>query len=540
MPTTPETPFLPTIMRKVLEARHPALDVPYLRRLRALYEGGYSLLHNQDVLEDLFPRHRQEAERVYEERCRRAVYIAHASEIVDYITASLAGDPIRMSVGGADKLDDWYTAFVDDVSPPGGAKCALHTFLRAQATEMLTTQTVWARVDLPKPGEFASLADQTRAGNLDAYVVPVPAESVIDWREAAGGALVWAVIEESDCPRLSFAEGRDSIVETWTIWTAERWAKYRVQRKKDENPEPDKPVAKVPGPEGEGVHTFGQVPIIRTTLPKGLWAMDTLESPAREHFNKRSALAWAEFQSLFQELYEFKGPEEPTASAPISEAQEDPRRSTNQKRGQGYVQMRGHLDKAAFIGPSSEPFAEARKSLSELRDNMHQVMHMMAMSVDQNKTSLGRSADSKKQDQASPNVILTALGQYLREHVVAVFDMVSRGRADASYIGQWKAEGAAEFAADSGDAIIERAGNLELVPVKSPTFQRMVQHDVAVAWLGEKVDEDVLKTIDDELEENVTLDSFSGPKVPQFPAPPVKEETPQGKGSDRIGQGGEA
>ena len=504
------TAFPSAIKRKILATRHPSLDIPYLARLRALYEGGYSLLHNPAVLESLFPRHRQEAEKVYEERCKRAVYIAHASEIVDFITSSLAGDPVRMKAGEADKLDDWYTTLVYDVSPPGGSKCSLHTFARAQVTEMLITQTAWARVDLPKPGEFGSLADQTRAGNLDAYVVPVPAESVIDWKETMSGALEWAVIEDCTCPRDSFDVDRESTVETWTIWTADGWAKYRVTRKEGEKPEPDKPVNLVE----QGIHTFGLVPLIRTTLPKGLWAMDTLESPAREHFNKRSALAWAEFQSLFQELYEFKGPEEATNSAPISEAQTDANRPTKKPRGQGYVQERGHQDKAQFIGPSSEPFAEARKSLGELRDNMHQVMHMMAMSVEQNKTALGRSAASKKEDRASTDVVLTALGQYLREHITDVFEMVSRGRGDTQFIDNWTAEGASEFATDSGDTIIARGVELEPISIKSPTFQRQFQHDLAQAWLGERATEELMQTIDDELEENVTLDSMSPlPKV---------------------------
>ena len=47
--------FPAAIVRKVLSAHNPALDVPYLARLRALYDGGYSLLHNPTVLAELFP-----------------------------------------------------------------------------------------------------------------------------------------------------------------------------------------------------------------------------------------------------------------------------------------------------------------------------------------------------------------------------------------------------------------------------------------------------------------------------------------------------
>ena len=521
--------FPAAIVRKVLSAHNPALDVPYLARLRALYDGGYSLLHNPTVLAELFPKHRQESEKVYEERCKRAIYIAHASEIVDYITSSLSGDPIRMKTATSDKLDDWYTKFAADVSPPGGEKCSLHTFARSQATEMLITRTAWARVDMPAPGEFDSLATQERAGNLDAYVVPVQAETVIDWNDGAGGGLEWVVLEDCQSPRPSFDVGRDSIVETWTIWTRTGWAKYQVVRKEKEPVELEKPVNKLK----EGEHGFGRVPLIRTSLPKGLWAMDTLESPAREHFNKRSALAWSEFQSLLPELYEFKGPEEATDAAPISETQEDPSRATKQTRGPGYVQERGHQDKAAWIGPSPEPFKETRLSLAELRDNMHQVMHMMAMSVEQNKTALGRSAASKKEDRASTDVVLTALGQYLREHITGIFEMVSRGRGDRQYVDQWQAEGASQFATDSADTIISRGVELAAAPqVKSPTFQRIVQKDLAAAWLGEKATEETMQIVEKELEENVTLDSMGPPAITL----PVLNDGEEGDAKDEEGE----
>ena len=75
---------------------------------------------------------------------------------------------------------------------------------------------------------------------------------------------------------------------------------------------------------------------------------------------------------------------------------EDADRSKNQSRGPGYVQERGHQDKAEWVGPSPEPFKEARLSLNELRDDMHRVMHMMAMAVSQNTTALGRSAASAR------------------------------------------------------------------------------------------------------------------------------------------------
>jgi hypothetical protein len=523
--------FVPAIKRKVLDTQHLDYCGDYIERLRALYEGGKSLLHNRKVMGEIFPRHRQEPQAVYDERCKRAIYISFASGIVDRITAGLAADPVVLEQSGAETLPDWYAKFVEDVSPPGGERVPLASFARRQVTEMLVSQCAWARVDMPKPGEFASLGEQVRAGNLDAYVVPVPCESVWNFKRSSSGELEWVTLYDSDKPQERWDSERNITLETWTIWTRQGWVKYQDRRKDGEEVNPDKPIPLL----DEGAHSFERVPLICTAIPKGLWAMDTLESPAREHFNKRSALAWGELMSLLPELYEFKGPEE--TSEPTSESQQDPKRDVNQKRGPGYVQRRGHQDKAQWIGPDSAPFTEARASLAELRDDMHRTMHMMAMSISQNATSLGRSAESKKEDRSETNIVLTALGQFARDHITDVVRMVSHGRKDPTLVDKWKVEGASQFETDSGDAIIGRAEVLVNVPVKSPTFQREVQKDVAKAWLGERAEDDkIMEIIEKEIDDNVTLDSMNadaaGGAIPKFePAPGEEESVPAAKGA---------
>ena len=500
--------FAASIKRKVIDTKHLDYRVDYLARLRALYEGGAALLQNKTVMAEIFPKHRQESPKVYAERVKRAIYIAHASEIVDFITASLAADPIMMSLLGDKVPDDWYSVFAEDVSAPGGDRLPLSSLAREQATEMLICRTAWTRVDMPKAGEFESLGEQVRAGALDAYTVPVQAETVINWKELGTRELEWVVLYDCDQPQAQWNAERDTIVDTWTVWTRTGWAKYQLKRPVGEKIDEDAMATRI----DEGAHTFERVPLVRTSVPKGLWAMDTLESPAREHLNKRSALAWAEFQSLLPELYEFKGPEE--SSEPIAGSQEDAGRATNQARGPGYVQERGHQDRAEWVGPSPEPFKEARLSLNELRDDMHRVMHMMAMAVSQNSTALGRSAASKKEDRSTTNVVLTALGQYIREHMIGVYTMVSRGRGDADLIGQWQVEGAAEFESDSGDAILDRAAKFALAPVHSAIFNQDVELDCAKAWYGDRgTDQEKLDKIEAQIRAYV-------PPVP--PTAPVK------------------
>ena len=534
--------FPASLPRSVLSTRNPDLGCSYLCDLRALYEGGHALLHNREILSRIFPKHMRELPAIYDERCKRAVYVAIASEIVDFMTSSLAADPIRMSAGKSEKLDDWYTKFVEDVSPPGGDKMTLTTYARGQVTEMLITRTAWSRVDLPRPGEFPSLGAQVEAGNLNAYVVAMPAESVIDWKDEPGGELEWVIVEDVETPRAAPTDARDTIVETWKMWTRTGWAKYQIKRKRDVPIDKDAIVPKMAGQDGEGEHTFGRVPFMRTVLPKGLWAMDTLDSLARSHLNMRSTLDWALKQDGDPQLYEFLGPEENTGAVEASDAQQDPQRAVNQARGPGHVQIRGKDDRAMYLSPDPAAAKIIIQSLDKTRDEMHQVMHMMAMAVNQNSTALGRSADSKKQDRATTDVVLTALGQYLREHIVGVFELVSRGRGDKAFVDTWKAEGAAKFQSDSGDAIIARAVEIGTVTIKSPTAQRRIQLDAFKGWVGDNTDAAELAKVEKELEENVTLDSMDPVKVPAFPKPVDPEEAApedrakeadQGKGEER-------
>ena len=74
--------------------------------------------------------------------------------------------------------------------------------------------------------------------------------------------------------------------------------------------------------------------------------MNKIESIARELLNKRCALSWAEFKSLYPVLYEFMQDEDPEACA--GGVAEDNDRAVNQTRGIGYVQERAEKDRAEF------------------------------------------------------------------------------------------------------------------------------------------------------------------------------------------------
>lgn len=500
---------------KTLNQRNPDWDGPYWRRCRALYAGGKRLLKDLSILKEVFPPHLAEKDHVYAERCKRAYYIPYAGEVIDMITSALFSEDLKMEA--EPKADPWYDEWVDDVSPPGGSRQTLQEFLKEQITTALLCKRAWSLIDLPtiddvvqqalKDGMAAesavptTLADQEKLGMLDAYACPLDPEAVWDWECDRDGRLLWIVIHYQSSQRKDLTGDRNTITERWMYYSETEWQRYEISYLKT-NP----PVDATPVPlTGSGAHSFGAVPVVELTLTDGLWAMGKIESIAVAHLNLRNALSWSEYKSLFPVMAHFAGP--PDVLNPITE---DPDRALNQTIGQGHVLQLGDKDRFEFIGPDSAAYAIAQQDLNNLRDEMHRVVHQMAMSVDNSAAALQRSGTSKQVDQESASIVLREIGKVIREHAVTLFKMLQAGRQDPKDI-TWTAQGMDGYSNTSVDSVVAQAGALEVVSIPSATFQQQYKFSVARRVLGDSVDEDVLEDILKELEANITNEAFQQP-----------------------------
>jgi hypothetical protein len=471
------------------------------------------LLRDPELMAAVFPRYRDESDKVYAQRCSRAFYLPYPNEILNFIVASLSAEQLevaRKAAGGeseAADLDGWWKKFFEDVSPAGGKSCSIHDYTKAAILDALQCRVSWHRVDLPIRGEFSSIADQENAGALNAYAVALDAECVIDWEEDASGELTMVVTHACESKRASLEAGRDMVTEIWRVYTSAAWARYEITHKKDETLDGNKLIQLAK----DGAHSFGRVPIVRLDVGDGLWAMDNIEATIRTHFNVNSARIWAMLAALFPELYEFLGPEDAAGSAVIGENQKDVGRAKRQRRGQGFVQERGKDDDARFVGPDTAPFSEARETVGDLRTEIHRVTHQMALAADNSAAALRRSADSKGHDKASAVVVFEALGQIARKFTEDLCDMVARGRQNADLVGKFQANGMAKFDAISADAEVERSVNLEQVSIPSPTFQRLRKLELCKAVLPDLTTEQI-EAIEDELEVAITAESLMVPE----------------------------
>jgi hypothetical protein len=504
------------VLYKYFKERHPEYDAGHWRRLRAFYAGGKKLLHDSELLREIFPKHRDEHTEVYAERVKRAFYTPYAGEIVDHIVSALCAQPVTMTTEGTvdteSEYPEWYDEFYKNVSPAGSKEESLRDLLKESMLTAQQCRTAWVLVDLPdtrndfgEPPIFGDRKAQEDSGALNAYAVRIEPESVVDWEEDKTGKLEWALLHVVENRREGLTSSREYVTERWTYYDGVGWYEYALRHKKGEAPKDTDVVPLI----DEGLHTFGEVPLVRLTLPEGLWTMAKLEGLAREHFNKRSGLSWAELQSLLPELYEFNGPEDTMGGTPVSENQEDPGRATRQPRGQGYVQQRGHQDDARFVGPESAPFAEARKSCDSNRDEMHRVTHQMALSTDNGPAALGRSADSKAQDKAATAVVLLELGKLVRKFAEAIYRLVSIGRKEP-FAEEWSAQGMEKFDDVQVDSEVNQALIVEQIQIPSPTFRRRFLFALCKLVLGDDATPEDLDDIESELELNI-IDELHNP-----------------------------
>lgn len=475
----------------LFKQRHPNYDSHYWKKCRALYAGGKKLLGDKKLLEELLPAHSDEEEELYEERKRRAYYIPYAGEIIDAIVASLTDDPISFT-SEPQSNDEFYTRFYKNVTDSHEPK-PFEVYLKEQMQTALICKTAWTMVDFPKMEmEAKTRGEQEESGALDAYLCQLTPESVVDWEEDDDGCIEWVLIRDVKARRSSLSESRNVVRETFRHITEDSWAVYEIAYDKSSPPGDDDLVTLV----DSGVNSFGRVPIARLDLSDGLWAMGKIESIAVAHFNKRNALSWAEYCSLFPVPVAYLGP-----SDPLNPLSDDESRAASQKHGPGYLRVMADKDRMEYFGPDSSPFSIASADLDKLRDEMHRVLYQMALSVDNSGAALQRSAESKAIDRATAAVVLGALGGYLRRHAEAIMSLVAEGRHDAE---QWAAHGMESFDDTTLGQQLNEALMLETIQLPSATFQAKYKYALAKKLLGADATDQELVNIKKELESNIT------------------------------------
>lgn len=522
-----------------LKKRHAEYDAQYWAELRALYRGGKSIFGNQAILRVLFPMHNGEDSEVYQERCKRAHYENHAGTVVGHIADGLFQDPahLRDETGEPMKGDagDYYSDLWKDCSAPGGRVTDFNQTLKEQVLEAFQVGTAWSLLDLPNPGADAqptTLADEEKLGVRDPYIVPICAEEVVNWRVSSNDDLAWALMLRSERVLNNIGDDGSLIRELYTLYTPTHWAKYEVIYTDPEAVKSGKHRGEVvPQPADEvqikvldsAPHPFTRVPLRRLSFQPHLWALDRMDRTVRAAFNMASALDWAIQRANFPQLYEFLAPEMPGLTTPVSEAGSDPNRAVRQKRGVGYVQERGHEDRAEYLAPPTDAFAFTQERLGQLRKEIYDVVMLMALSEKETGSAIRRSAESKAQDKSAMMVILHNLGQRCREHANDLLTLVQMARGEEPNL---QVCGFEKFDPIIVNDAIEMGLQVNLLSIPSVTFHRIHKQGLAKRIAGADATPAQLKQIEAEIESNVTEESV----LPEEPLTDDEEAGPPKKG----------
>lgn len=521
------TTFPAEIAYSILKERNPDYKGDFWNKCRALYAGGPTLLENREILSKVMPKHNAEDDGVYKERLSRAFYIPYAGSIIDKIVSELTGKPVMVerapvlekiySTGavhteGDKDLPPYYDAFFADCSKLGGRKTSINQLAREQILTALQCQSAWTLIDMPIAPEqgYANLEEQDKANGRRAYACPIAPENVVDWEDDESGELKFVLIQELMNHRDGLTAARTQVTLRWRYYTPDEYAVYEMSYDKKKCPlgPTDQMVAVL---KAKGAHTFGRVPVRRLKLSNGLWAMGKLEAMARAHLNQRNALSWGQLKALFPMPILYAAPPNP-----MDPASEDANRS-QQKSGPGYLWVLSEKDRMEYFSPDTAPYQIAADDLDRIRDEMHRVLHHMAMSVDNSGAALQRSAESKAIDQVAASVILKAIGCIIREHLEDVYSTVAAGRQEQL---EFAVKGMDTFDDTSVSQIVADALTLESISIPSATFQKKHKLKTARLVLGSDATPDELQEIQDELDEAITQDTFTMAGMPGMPEEP--------------------
>jgi hypothetical protein len=500
----------PPIPYKVLKQTHPEYDGSRMQQIEDLYEGGWAIMRKAGTY---LPKLALEAVEQYDTRCSTSSYQPYFGQILDQFVADLFTQPLSVLPSGdkddpttpGDAPDAFYTELAKDMDGEG-------TGLEELSCDVLTTalkhRRAYVMVDAPKvdgPAP-ASKAEEDASGANRFYAYEVPPAQVIDWKiDKATGVFAWVMLATREQDRETPLGSRDTIRETFTIWTANdggnaSWVRYDVAYDPKEPPDPDKLIQAA----ADGDTSFKSIPLLILELPKGLWVGNKIGPQALEHWRRRSALIGAENRSCVAIPYVLLGPEMPAMGESNSEAAENPNRGQDpvkQFEKRGFIAL-GHQDKLEFAEPKGHAYEIIDKQCEGLKEAMFSVNHQMAASIKPTGAALGRSGLSKQKDEDKTSKVLGALGRIVRAFVTDVYDAISQARGNDVV---WVAHGLDTYEHDDREQVLEESLQLQAVNIPSATFRK--EHAKRVAGkLVPNLPPATVATINDEIDSGVDDD----------------------------------
>lgn len=498
---------------KQLNSKHTNYNADQIDRLTLLYQGGYSI---QRRAKDFLTRLMTESDPAFNERAKSAAYIPFLSQFVDFFASSLfseemsvsqAADATDASTLGTFATDEaFYKLFQSNADLHGNS---LHSFVQDRFTEAayLPNGTAYIGIDFPEPSDDDrnNLLEEETLGLSRAYLYQIDPTTVIDWKcDDETDKFEWVKLRRDviiqDAPlaapmyQIEFC--------SWTMRNGlAHWERYLTEpRAKKEDPSDRTEVALA----ADGDTSFREIPIIKLHIPLGIAVGEKMGPIVEEYFQSRSIKNAHQNKACVTIPVIYRGEQigAPGEALP-SNTQQNPFRGTNPVgafNNRGWVEMGDwNQDKIEIVETKGEALGFLAKSLDDLRDLMHQLVHQMANSVTNNSKAMGRSADSKEKDQHATEILLSAYARVAKDFVKKLYTCISTARKEAVV---WTVHGLCTMVDDDRDSLLKEALVIPNISIPSPTFKKIHTTKLALQLAGPLSPEEEA-TIKQEIEEAV-------------------------------------
>ena len=474
MPYEEEPRPAKTVLVKTLSQTNPDFDLEYIENYRTVYEGGKSF--QQNIIKFL-PKNPLEPDQNYAARVRNATYLNYAGPVVDFLDAWLFSEALQ--IDGFSQDLEWADAFFKNVDRNESDK---ETFFSRTFANALVGKRGAVWVTRPSDGGLPpeTLLEEEARGLNSPYFVQIAPENLTDWHYGDDGKLAWVLLAYKKSVRES-ALGPRKTVYIWQIIDRERVLTYEwVPEEGRLEPTPTSEARQI----GDDPHNLGFVPVTIMEFEPGLWAMSKLYQPALGHFRRHCAKEWALDRSAH-------------ALAVVKTGSGDFKPQVATGTYLSLTVTDGYEESFEFVSPSSDSFQMQKDSADSLREEIHRVVHQMALATSSDSSKSRMSGDSKEKDFQAILVILAAYGRKVRSLVASCMTMAQTIRGvTKEAINVVGLDGYDK--ANIAQAMETMALGMPLI--RSETWRREMAKGIAARTAGNMLDEGTRDQIEAELD----------------------------------------
>jgi hypothetical protein len=458
---------------KILNQRHPENNAARIARLSSLAEGGPAW---HDMVEDWLPKRAVEPTDVYTERKSLATYINHAGSVLDLLAAMLFAEAPKVE-GLPD--DEYYHQLLNDCD---GTGTPWRRWWRETFTHALTGRRCYAWINLPPRNgiEATSRADEEQAGYLEAYLVRVTPEQVLDWGTDQRGRMQWLIWLDVLDER-GDVESPRSVRWRWTYVDGSRvrqweWTPQGGQSTPDDNDDAVETLAIE--------HNAGRLPVVPLVLPKPLWLMHRVEDAAVAAMRARNEHSWALHQAANELL--------------VLKRDWDDGKAPELGHGH-YLKLDAPDDEASYVSPTGIAFEYLEHDVEHTREDLYRVLQAMALSADSDSQKARLSGESKDQDWKATQILLAAYHDHVTSAMTETAKAIMSIRHDGDS-NEVAVSGLDGWQTDDVEAFLAQCALANDARALSPTFRRVAARIQAARVLQDEATAEEKEAIRKEIE----------------------------------------